>query len=210
MTDSGWESQGYPQQGYGQQPGYPQPYPQPGYPQPGYQQPYPGYPQPGYQAPGGAVQPYQQPGYPGAAQPALYVEPVTGLSIPQGTELAGAGNRVGSYFLSVLFALLCVITGGLGAIAYLIWGIISWGNGQTPTQQILNLRVWKVNEQQRATWGTMFLWGFLRLIICITVLGAIISFIMMLANKDARTLYDKASGIVILRDPNKVLAPAGK
>jgi uncharacterized RDD family membrane protein YckC len=142
------------------------------------------------------------------AQFALYVEPVAGLSIPQGTELAGAGSRVGSFFLSVLAVLICSVTAGLGALAYLIWGIISWGNSQTPTQQLLNLRAWNINEQQRATWGGMFLWAFLRFIINITVVGAIVSFIMMLTSKDARTLYDKAAGIVILRDPNKVLGPA--
>jgi uncharacterized RDD family membrane protein YckC len=144
------------------------------------------------------------------AQLPLYVEPLAGLSIPQGTELAGAGNRVGSYFLSVLAIVISSITGGLGGIAYLIWGIISWGNSQTPTQQVLNLRVWKVNEQERASWGAMFLWGFLRFLICITVIGAIVSFIMMLANQDGRTLYDRAAGVVILRDPNKVLASVGR
>jgi uncharacterized RDD family membrane protein YckC len=216
MTDSGWGPQDYgqqaPQQGGYQQPGYAQ---QPSYQDPAaYQQP--GYQPPAYQAPGGAVAPYQpaaggyqQPGaYPGVAQLALYVEPVAGLSIPQGTELAGAGNRVGSFFLSVLAVLICSVTAGLGALAYLIWGIISWGNSQTPTQQVLNLRAWNISAQQRATWGGMFLWAFLRFIINITVVGAIVSFIMMLTSKDARTLYDKAAGIVILRDPNKVLGPA--
>jgi hypothetical protein len=38
-------------------------------------------------------------------------------------------------------------------------------------------------------------------------LGGLVSFVMMLVNKDRRTLYDHISGIVLLQDPNKVLAP---
>ena len=34
-----------------------------------------------------------------------------------------------------------------------------------------------------------------------------LAFVMMLVNKDRRTLYDHISGIVLLQDPNKVLAP---
>jgi uncharacterized RDD family membrane protein YckC len=202
MTDSGWEPQGYPQQGYGQQPGYPQPYPQPGYPQPGYQQP--GYQQQGYPAPGGALQPYQQPGYQQMPQPALYLDPVTGLTIPVGTEVASVGIRVGAFFLSALFWLLAALT---LEIAYIIWGAITWSNGQTPTQSVLGLRCWKLQEQQTASWGVMLLRGLGQWVIDSIALGGLVSFVMMLVNKDRRTLYDHLSGVVVLRDPNKVLAP---
>jgi uncharacterized RDD family membrane protein YckC len=206
MTDSGWDSQGYgqpsPQPGY-QQPGYQQPgaYQQPGYQQPGaYQQPgyqQPGaYQQPGYQAPG-ALSPYQQ----GAAPGGLYLDPVTGLTIPQGTEVASPGLRVGAFFLSGILGL---VTLGIG---YFIWGIISWSGGQTPTQQVLGIRCWKVDEGRVASWGQMFVWGLCRAIIDEIAFGGLVSFVMMLANKDKRTLYDRISGIVLLRDPNKVLAP---
>ncbi|HUN34182.1 MAG TPA: RDD family protein [Trebonia sp.] len=220
MTDSGWDSQGSgqssPQQGYGQpggyqqQPGYGQ---QPGYQQPGYQQPgaygQPGYQQPGYQAQAsaGAVQPYQQPGYQsggyqgGTAGPALYTDPASGLSIPQGTELASPGIRIGAYFLG---ALLAVVTLGIG---YIIWGLISWGGGQSPVQQVLGLRCWKPQEQANANWGAMFVRGLIWLIGSWIGIINIVSFILMLANKDRRTLHDMAAGIVVLRDPNKVLAP---
>ena len=229
MADSGWDSQGPGQQGYGyqqpsqppgyeQQPAYPQPaYPQPGYPQPGYGpqpgylDPYqqPGYPQPGYPAPG-AVLPYQQPGYPPVqpgyqqvAQPSLYLDPVTGLTIPVGTEVASVGIRVGAFFLSLLFWLLAALT---LEIAYIIWGAITWSNGQTPTQSLLGLRCWKLQEQQTATWGVMLLRGLGQWVIDSIAFGGLVSFIMMLVNKDRRTLYDHLSGVVVLRDPNKVLA----
>jgi uncharacterized RDD family membrane protein YckC len=205
MTDSGWESQGYgqtsPQQGYGQQPDQTQQ--QPGYgQQPQYGQQPAAYQ--GYQQPGGAVQPYQQPayqqprGYPGVAQPGLYTEPASGLAIPAGTELASPGTRIGAAFLG---ALLCCVTLFIG---YVIWGLIAWSNGQTPVQQVLKLRCWKVQEATTASWGGMLV---RYLLMGLFGIAGIVSFIMMLANKDRQTLYDKVSGIVVLHDPNGVLAP---
>ena len=215
MTDSGSESQGYGQQGYGEQPYQPQAYGQQGYGQvPGYQDPYqqpvyqqpvyqqPVYQQPGYPAPGGLM-PYQQPGYQQAVQPALYLDPVTGLTIPVGTEVASVGIRVGAFFLSLLFWLLAALT---LEIAYIIWGAITWSNGQTPTQSVLGLRCWRLQEQQTANWGVMLLRGLGQWVIDSIAFGGLASFIMMLVNKDRRTLYDHLSGVVVLRDPNKVLA----
>jgi uncharacterized RDD family membrane protein YckC len=215
MTDSGWGPQGYGQPGYGQddtqhvygqQPGYQQPYqPQDFGQQGGAQQPHgqqPGYQQPGYPTPTPMV-PYQQPGYPQAVQPGLYTDPATGLTIPVGTEVASAGIRVGAYFLSVLFWFLAALT---AEIAYVIWGAISWSNAQTPTQHVLNLRCWKIQESRPATWVEMLLRGVCE-VVELSVIAGLASFIMMLANKDHRTLYDYLSGVVVLHDPNKVLAP---
>jgi uncharacterized RDD family membrane protein YckC len=39
-------------------------------------------------------------------------------------------------------------------------------------------------------------------------LGGIVSFFMMLAARDRRTLYDHICGCVVLHDPNNVLDPA--
>jgi uncharacterized RDD family membrane protein YckC len=212
MTGSGWESPGYGQPGYGQpaygqpgpgqQPDYQGPYYQPSYQQPGYQQP--AYPVPG------AMLPYQplgyqpvQPGYQQMAQPALYLDPVTGLTIPVGTEVASVGIRVGAFFLSLLFWLLGALT---LEIAYIIWGAVAWSNGQTPTQSVLGLRCWKLQEQRTASWGVMLLRGLSQWVIDSIAFGGLASFIMMLVNKDRRTLYDHISGVVVLRDPNKILA----
>jgi uncharacterized RDD family membrane protein YckC len=214
MTNSGWGPQGDgqqdPQQGYGQ-PGYGQQgYGEPGYgQQPGYQAPYqqPGYQQQAYSTAGPVVpyqQPgYQQPGYPQGVQPALYTDPATGLTIPVGTEVASVGIRVGGYFLSVLFWFLASFT---VEIAYLVWGAITWSNGQTPTQRVLSLRCWKIQEARPATWVEMLLRGVCE-VVELTIIAGLASFIMMLANKDRRTLYDLLSGVVVLHDPNKVLAP---
>jgi uncharacterized RDD family membrane protein YckC len=203
MTDYGQPNPqpGYQQPGAYQQPGYQQPsggYQQPGYPQPGaYGQ------QPGYQAPG-AIQPYQQPdGYPGGAQPGLYLDQLSGLQLPQGTELATPGIRIGAYFLG---ALLCSVTLGIG---YIIWAMFTWSNGQSPVQQVLGLRCWKPQQQTTATWGTMFLRGLIFALGGWIPLVNLISFVIFLTSKERRALHDSAAGIVVLRDPDKVLAPQG-
>jgi uncharacterized RDD family membrane protein YckC len=195
-----YQPQDYGQPGYGQQPGYQDPYQQPGYQQPAYQQPT--YSTPGlvvpYQQPG-----YQQPGYQQGLRPALYTDPATGLNIPVGTQVASVGIRVGGYFLSVLFWFIASFT---AEIAYLIWGAITWSNGQTPTQQVLSLRCWKIQEARPATWLEMLLRGVCE-VVELSLIAGLASFIMMLATKDRRTLYDHISGVVVLHDPNKVLAP---
>jgi uncharacterized RDD family membrane protein YckC len=199
MTDQGWGAGG----GY-EQPGYPQ-YPQSGqqYPQPGgYQQPG-AYQQPGsYQQPGAYQQPggYLQPAYP-QVPPGLYFDPASGLTIPQGTEVASVGYRIGAYFLAGLLWFVTLFIG------YAIWGLISWANGQTPVQQVLGLRCWNVQQGTTATWGTMFLRGLCQWLLDGIAFGGLVSFVMMLANKDRRTLYDHISSVVVLHDPNKVLAP---
>jgi uncharacterized RDD family membrane protein YckC len=203
MTDQGWNAPGYGQPG----PQTPPPgMPQPGYQAPGYQAP-PGYQQPadfqpgGYQQPGGYLQPAPPvPGYQ-AVPPGLFFDQVTGLTIPQGTQVASVGIRVGAFFLAPLLTL---VTLGIG---YMIWGLITWANGQTPTQQVLGIRCWKPQEGVTANWGTMFLWGLSRSVIDSIAFGGLVSFVMMLANKDRRTLYDHISSVVLLQDPNKVLAP---
>ncbi len=203
MTDQGWNTPSYGQPG----PQTPPPgVPQPGYQAPGYQAP-PGYQQQGDPQSGGYPQPnsYLQPAGPvagyQAVRPGLYFDQVTGLTIPQGTEVAGVGIRIGAAFLAPLLGL---VTLGIG---YLIWGAITWANGQTPVQQVLGLRCWKPQEAVNANWVTMLLWGLSRSVIDGIAFGGLVSFVMMLANKDRRTLYDHISGVVILRDPNKVLAP---
>jgi uncharacterized RDD family membrane protein YckC len=199
MTDPGWNTPAYGQPG----PQTPPPgAPQPGYQAPGYQVP-PGYQQPGeyqsggYPQPGAALQPagYQ------AVRPGLFLDPATGLTIPQGTQVASAGIRIGACFLSVLLATVTLFIG------YLIWGAFTWANGQTPTQQVLGIRCWKLREGVTANWLTMLAWGLSRTVIDYISFGGLVSFVMMLAANDRRTLYDHISGVVLLQDPNKVLAP---
>ena len=71
-----------------------------------------------------------------AAPPGMYFDQVSGLNLPEGTELATVGRRIGSWFLAIPLA---IVTLGIG---YVIWGVIVWGRGQTPTQQVLGMRTW--------------------------------------------------------------------
>jgi uncharacterized RDD family membrane protein YckC len=180
---------GQPQQPYGQ--------PQAGYPQAGQPQPYqaPVVPYGGYIAPGmAAVQ--------GAPAGGYYYDQVSGLTLPQGTELASVGRRIGAYFLAIP---LYIVTFGLG---YVVWGLIAWSNGQTPTQTLLGMQTYKVDTGQPTSWGGQFGREASRLVYVIPLVGwiiAIVSFVMFLSSTDRRSLHDSMSGTVVLYDPNRVL-----
>src|SRR5579862_9513426 len=140
---------------YGQQqpPGYGQQQP-PGYGQqaPGYgQQPGPGFAQQGGGFPGPLPQApafdYAQQNM-GVAPPGMFYDAESGLALPQGTQLAGIGRRIGAFFLAIP---LTIVTLGIG---YLIWGLIVWGNGQTPALQVLGMRVYRPEENRWPASGT--------------------------------------------------------
>jgi uncharacterized RDD family membrane protein YckC len=176
------------------------PPPQYGQPQPQYGQPPPQYGQANPQAmmaPAG----YGMPGTAPQVSPGMYYDQASGLTLPNGTTLASPGLRIGAYFLA---GVLWTVTLFIG---YAIWGLITWGEGRTPTQQLLGLRCWKLQERAPASWGTMFLRGLGMAILDYIAFGGLVSFVMFLVNKDRRTLYDHLSGVVVLHDPNKVLSP---
>jgi uncharacterized RDD family membrane protein YckC len=138
---------------------------------------------------------------PSNVPPGMYLHQESGLVLPNGTELASIGRRIGAYFLAIP---LYIVTLGIG---YLIWGLIVWGRGQTPALQVLGMRVWRPADQRRATFGTMVL----REIVGVALLGIfgitqLISFIMFLTGKERKTLHDAVAGTTVLYDPNKVLA----
>jgi uncharacterized RDD family membrane protein YckC len=165
--------------------------PAPSGPPPGAYPPQPGYqPAPGYGAapPPGAYGGYGPPGLP---------------PLPPGVELAPAGRRIGGWFLDILLA---VVTLGIG---YLIWALVfTWPKGQTPAKQILHMRIYKVERQRAATWGTMFLRQFIGGIVNgIFYIGYIVSFIFLFTDQQRRTVPDRIAGTIALSDPHDVLAP---
>jgi uncharacterized RDD family membrane protein YckC len=191
--------EGYGQPGYDQQPGYGQ---QPGYAQPGYGQQQPGYipPPQGYvpPAPGAYV---AVPSAMAAIPSGMYLDQESGLALPNGTVLASSGRRIGAFFLAIP---LSIITLGIG---YLIWGLIVWGNGQTPALQVLGMRCWRPEDGRVAT----FWWMALREVVgrlidgILWVITELVSFIFMLSRPDRRTLHDLIAGTVVLHDPDNVL-----
>lgn len=139
-------------------------------------------------------------GGPGVAPPGMYSDPNTGVVLPNGTQLASVGRRIGAYFLGILLA---VVTLGIG---YIIWGLIVWGRGTSPALSVLGMKVWKPAENAKATWGTMFLRNFVgEGILGLVPFLNLISFIVFLATKPSRAIHDYVGGTVVLHDPNKVL-----
>ena len=106
-------------------------------PDPNVQQPWTGGPPPpvGYpysMPPPAAGDGYGQPG-PGAVPPGMYFDPASGLTLPQGVKLASVGRRIGAWFLAIPLWICTLVIG------YVIWGLIVWGRGQTPAQQVLGM-----------------------------------------------------------------------
>jgi uncharacterized RDD family membrane protein YckC len=147
-----------------------------------------------------AVSGYGQ--YPMAVPQGMWFDEASGLTLPQGTELASVGRRIGAYFLSIP---LSIVTLGIG---YIIWGLIVWPNGQTPTLQLLNMRAWRPETGKVAGFWYMalreivgrFIDGILSLITAIT------SFVLFVAGKEHKSLHDLIAGTVVLYDPDKVLS----
>jgi uncharacterized RDD family membrane protein YckC len=162
------------------------------------QQPPPGFPQ---APPVPAGYGYGQLG--GQPVPAgMYLDQESGLMLPQGTVLASPGRRIGAFFLTIP---LVIITLGIG---YVVWGLIVWGNGQTPTLQVLGMRCFRPETNRVAG----FWWMALRETVgriaesILSIITELTSFIFMLTRPDRKTIHDLVAGTVVLHDPNKVLA----
>jgi hypothetical protein len=134
--------------------------------------------------------------------PGMYFDPVSGLVLPEGTELATVGRRIGSYFLAIPLAIVTLVIG------YVIWGLIVWGRGQTPTQQVLGMRTWQPETRQHATWWRMVLreviGGFVTGIL--SFITEIASLVLMLTGRERKCLADHIASTVVLRDPTNRLA----
>jgi len=140
-------------------------------------------------------------GQPGAVPPGMYFDQASGLLLPNGVQLASVGRRIGAFFLAIP---LSIVTLGIG---YVIWGLIVWGRGQTPAQQVLGMRCWRPETGRVAGWW----WMALREVVgslaegILSLISQLISFILMVTSKDRRCLHDIIAGTVVLHDPNKVL-----
>lgn len=161
---------------------------------------YPGSPQP-YGAMPAPSQGYGYGQYAPSAVPGFYVDPEAGIDIPNGTTLASPGRRVGAYFLAVPLIIVTLVIG------YIVWGLIAWNKGTSPALQVLGMKVYKPQERQVASFGTMALRNIVGGIVeGISIIG-LISFIMFLTDKQRRALHDRIGSTTVLHDPNKVLEP---
>jgi uncharacterized RDD family membrane protein YckC len=136
-----------------------------------------------------------------ATPPGMYFDQASGLNIPDGTELASVGRRIGAYFLAIPLA---IVTLGIG---YIIWGLIVWGNGQTPALQVLKMRVWRPETNQVAGFWYMALREVPGRLIdgLLGAITAITSFVLFVTGKQHKALHDIIAGTVVLHDPNKVI-----
>jgi uncharacterized RDD family membrane protein YckC len=140
--------------------------------------------------------------YPAVAVPqGMYVDQMSGLLLPDGTELASVGRRIGAYFLAIP---LWIVTLGIG---YIIWGLIAWGNGQTPSLQVLGMRCWRPETNRVAGFWYMALREIPGRIIdgILGFITLITSLVLMVTGRERKALHDWIAGTVVLRDPNKVL-----
>jgi uncharacterized RDD family membrane protein YckC len=177
------------------QPSDPQMQPPQGNPAPPPQQPM-GYPQAPPPPPPGA---YGQPGTAVAAA-GTYYDQASGLALPQGTELASVGRRIGAYFLAIP---LFIVTLGIG---YIVWGLIVWAGGQTPALQVLGMRCYRPETGRVASWGYMALREIIgRIVEGLIFIVELVSFILMCSRSDRRTIHDMVAGTVVLHDPSKTL-----
>ena len=160
-------------------------------------------PPPGFAAASPDTAGYGYGQYPGVAlPPGMYLDQESGLLLPNGTELASVGRRIGAWFLTFP---LVIATLGIG---YIIWGLIVWGNGQTPALQVLGMRAWRPETNRVAGFWFMALREIPGRIIN-HVLGAIsllTSFVLFVSGKEHKALHDWIAGTVVLHDPDRVLA----
>lgn len=123
------------------------------------------------------------------------------VALPPGVELASHGRRIGAYFLSIP---LSIVTLGIG---YLIWGLIVWGKGTSPALQVLGMRVYRPEQQQVATFGTMALRNIIGGIAqgILSIITYLVSFVLFLTRPDRKSLPDLIASTVVVHDPDKVL-----
>jgi uncharacterized RDD family membrane protein YckC len=122
--------------------------------------------------------------------------------LPQGTQLASVGRRIGAFLLSIPLVIVTLVIG------YVIWGLIVWGRGQTPALQVLGMRCYRPESGRVASWGWMALREVIGRIIegIVGLITQVVSFVLFVARRDHRSLHDLIAGTVVLHDPNKVLA----
>jgi uncharacterized RDD family membrane protein YckC len=133
--------------------------------------------------------------------PGMYYDTQSGLTLPQGVQLAGQGRRIGAYFLAIPLAIVTLVIG------YVIWGLIAWSRGQTPALQVLGMRCWRPETGRVPGFWRMALREIIGRILdgILGIVTGLTSFILFLATRERKALHDYVAGTVVLYDPDKVL-----
>src|SRR5512132_981844 len=121
--------------------------PPPASPPPGAQPPYQPAPPPPSQPELTPMPGYGYPSPVGAIPPGMHLDAESGLVLPDGSELATVGRRIGGWFLDLLLFIVTLVIG------YIIWDLIVWARGQTPAKQLLHMRCWRPETAKNASWG---------------------------------------------------------
>lgn len=123
----------------------------------------------------------------------------TGLALPPGTQLSSLGKRFGNSLLAGVLMLVTLIIG------YVIWAFMIYGRGQTPAKQVLNMYVIDERTGRPATWGTMFLRGWIidGVIGQLTVgLFGLVSALWIFSGDKHQRLTDKMVHTIVVDAPN--------
>lgn len=141
-----------------------------------------------------------RPGYeqfvPPHAPPGMYVDPTSGLILPEGVRLASRAQVARAWFLGLL---LFSVTVGIG---YVTWSLFAWGQGRTPAQRILSLRCWLPESRQVAGREQTAL----RQITGFFLNGQLLAgCFIWLTGKKRRSAGDVIAGTVLLHDPDGIL-----
>jgi hypothetical protein len=116
--------------------------------------------------------------------------------LPVGIAVSSPARRLGGYLLGIVLLLVTLYIG------YMIWCFIIYDRGQTPAKQLLGMRVVRLETGRRATWGTMFLRGW----ICaplVELFSALLLYIPLfwpVWDKRNQALWDKMLATIVVND----------
>lgn len=137
----------------------------------------------------------------GAGMVCQFCNQVEGL--PLGIRASSPAKRLGAHLLAIPLIIVTLVIG------YLIWCLVIWGKGTSPSKQVLGMRVIKVREGRSAGMGTMAL----RTLVAkpVVLLGGYVTFgllnLWLIWDKNNQELWDKIVDTVVVDDPDGQLAP---
>ena len=149
------------------------------------------------QVPGTAVIKSGYEGFrPPPVPPGMYFDRGSWVVLPEGTRPARISQVIAAYALAVL---LFILTLGAG---YLVWAVVTWGQGQTPAQRLLGLRCWRPDPGRVAGRKHMAI----RQVTGLLLNGELLAGVFILfVGESLNSVGDFFAGTTVLYDPENVL-----